>query len=139
MGKESTKDNIWYPEMVMKDLVSVGGLLKSDLGYDIVDIEGKRFFYKTKPFAIVAWKKEEYMILGFGKEFEDIEINEIAKAFVRVLGYCPFVKYVTHQNGEDFTVLEWATQDEDGKFIDIMALPMCKNVHRVKDDYRGIS
>jgi hypothetical protein len=56
----------------------------------------------------------------------------IAKAFVKVIGYRPFVRYETFQNNEYFTMIEWA-HDPHVKIVDIMALPGVRNITKVAD------
>jgi len=134
---ESLKDGIWYPEMIMKDLVQAG--LSSDLiGADITDVSGKRFFFDKIPFALVAWKKDECAILAFGKEFEEDNLEKLVIAFSKAMEYLPFVRYETFQHGEVFSVVEWAKQEEELKLIDIMALPASKNIMKIKEKYYNV-
>jgi hypothetical protein len=97
---ESLKDGVWYPEMILKDLVDAGISAKT-VGYDIVDVTGKRFFYfaddEKIPFAVVAWKQDDYMILAFAQEMPTNITKDIVKAFRKVLGYPPFVQYDSFQ------------------------------------------
>lgn len=134
---ETLKDNIWYPELVMKDLVEAG-LSPKALGYDITNLQGQRFFYNKVPFAIVGWAKNDFMILAFGAEFPEYEMKEIVKTFRKVLEYPPFIQYKIHQNNEKFTIFEWAKEDESGKLIDIMALSTVMDLHKIKDEYYNV-
>jgi hypothetical protein len=134
---ESLKEGVWYPEMIMKDLVAAG-LAPTSLGYDITDVSGRRFFYDRVPFAVVTWKKDDYMILAFANEFPKDKQKEIVKAFRKILEYPPFVQYESFQQNEYFTVFEWAKKDEHDKFITIMALEGVKSLQKIKDEYYNV-
>lgn len=138
MGRETLKDLKWYPEFILNDLVTTGQLSPKRAGYDITDRAARRFFYDKKPFALLAWKQDDYAIVAFAPEILDEDKEEIVCAFVRVLGYVPFVRYETFQNKEDFAVVEWTRKDSHLKMIEIMQLPHVKNIHKIGEEYYKI-
>ena len=135
MGKETLRDNKWFPEFILNDLVAHGGLSERRVGYDIKDRTARRFFYDKKPFALLAWKQDKYAIVAFAPEIPPEDIQDVVKAFVMVFGYIPFVVYETFQNNESFTVYEWEKQDSHLKMIEIMSLPNTKNIQKTGDQY----
>jgi hypothetical protein len=138
MGKETLRDGKWFPEFILSDLVTTGKLSDRRVGYDIKDRASRRFFYDKKPFALLAWKCDDYAIVAFAPEIPKDDANEIVRAFVRIFGYVPFVAYETFQNNEYFTMYEWAKNDSHLKMIEIMSLPGTRDVQKVGDTYMAI-
>lgn len=135
MGQESIRDGKWYPEAILNDLIEVGGLSARRVGCDIVDRASRRFFYDKMPFALVAWQVDNFAIVAFAPEIGNETTESIVDAFIKILGYPPFVRYSVFQNNEDFIVFEWAKKDAHLKMIDIMSLPNTKDIAKLSDKY----